>query len=145
MSLTENEIAENTQLLNEASYIGDIQKVQRLLPVSDPKQNDSQTLAIAARTGNSDLVQILIPVSEPLKNGSWALRAAVKYEHKECVMLLLPVCDYQLVLKSLPKHGIKPTFLHTCINEYEALLQKERLSNTLDEVVQCKNSVKRKL
>lgn len=173
--LTKEQTENNTTLLVKASHNGDINEVKRLVPISDPKAHSSYALLTAclyghtevvklllpvsdpmvensyplraaARAGYLDIVKLLLPVSEPKAQGSYALRLAAQEGHIECVTLLLPVSDYQLVVKKLLDENKDVTLLQQCIDEYESLQQKERLTIQVDKVVENANkSVKRKM
>ena len=64
--------AEFNQLLENAARAGDVLEVERLLPLSDPKANDSSALRWAAQNGHLDVVKLLLPVSAPKVNDSLA-------------------------------------------------------------------------
>ena len=87
------DIQHNTSLLIAAAMQGDHTEVERLIPISDPKINDSQALYFAAANGHAHCVERLIPVSDPLSSDSLALRLAVGNKHVACVKLLLPLSD----------------------------------------------------
>ena len=67
------QVKHNTQRLMDASEVGDLDAVKRLIPVSDPKSKDSAALRLAARNGHLERVKLLIPVSEPKINSSDSL------------------------------------------------------------------------
>lgn len=85
----------NTNLLIAAAISGNITEVERLIPLSDAKANDSQALYFAATNGHLRCVELLIPVSDPLSGDSLALRMAVCNSQVACAKLLLPVSDPQ--------------------------------------------------
>lgn len=93
--MTNTDIETNSKLLIQASFMGDIQAVKRLLPVSDPKFRDSSALWWAAENGHTEIVELLIPVSDPNaeKGGSNPLGWAAENGNIECVKLLIPVSD----------------------------------------------------
>lgn len=130
---------------------GYIDCVKLLIPVSDPKQNNSAALLYASEHGYTEIVQLLIPVSDPKANGSWALQAAVKENQINAIKLLIPVSDYTLVMQTLLNNKnvynrYDTTVFQQCIDEYEALQQKNHLQDTIDEVVENKlHLVKRKM
>ena len=62
-----------------------------LIPVSEPKLNDSYALYCAAAHGHTECVKLLIAVSDATANCSMALRAAAAEGHVECLKLLIPV------------------------------------------------------
>lgn len=173
--LTQHNIKHNTKLLVRASKKGDCDEVKRLIPVSDPKANysdalggaaenghiecvkllipvsnpkamNSYALRWAAYSGHMECVKILIPVSDPKEDNSAALRFAAQGKHIECVKLLIPMSDCNRALSTLQNYGEDTTFLQQCVDEYEALQQQQRLTQTLDAVSNTKNnSIKRKL
>lgn len=172
---TQTDIELNTKLLTQACLIGDLKTIQRLIPISnhptgdysytlrraatlgyidiveflipfsDPKAQHSEALSRAAMYGHTDIVRLLLPVSDPTANGCQALKLAAKYGNVDIIKLLLPVSDYQLVLQKNIGHT-GAVFLQPCIDEYETLLQKERLHNTLAHIDESKsNNAKRKI
>lgn len=86
---------ENTELLFEAAQDGNVEEVRRLIPISNPKHNDSLALQVAASYGHTDCVKLLIPVSDPKTNDSAALGWAARYGSIECLKLLIAVSDTQ--------------------------------------------------
>lgn len=83
-------IEQNTKLLMEAARAGNAVEVMRLIPLSDPKANDSGALIYAASGGHTECVKLLIPVSAPKSS---ALHLAAAKGHTECIRLLLPLFD----------------------------------------------------
>lgn len=79
--------------LVEAAKNGDVERVRRLLPVSDPKAGKSFALRLAAVNGHEECVRLLLPGSDPKAEDSQALRLAAGNGHEECVRLLLPHSD----------------------------------------------------
>lgn len=127
-------IQHNTQLLREAAKAGNAEDVQRLIPLSDPKDCDSLALRTAATLGHTECVELLIPVSNvfsdslrwaahnghvrcvelliletPPQNGSKALQWAAEHGHTECVKLLIPISnpkeDNSLALQLAVQNG----------------------------------------
>lgn len=109
---------EHTRLLKEAAYYGRIDEVRRLIPISDPTDNDSEALRNAvsqghlecakllavvsdaymglkesAWHGNVDLLAFFIPLCDPKTEDSIALHWAARHGYFECVELLLPHSD----------------------------------------------------
>ncbi|WP_447896642.1 ankyrin repeat domain-containing protein [Stenotrophomonas acidaminiphila] len=82
-----------TRDLQRAALNGDVDEVKRLIPVSDPKADDSYALSIAAMNGHLECVKALIPVSDPKADESEALKLAAERGHADCVELLIPVSD----------------------------------------------------
>ena len=83
-------IEDNTRLLIQAAERGDAVEVQRLIPISNPKGNDSEALYVAAIYGHARCVELLIGVSDPQANGSYGLKMAARNGHTQCVKLLIP-------------------------------------------------------
>jgi len=79
-----------TQKLIEAAQQGNMTEVLRLIPLANPKDQDSEALAQAARHGHVDCVQALIPVSDPPADNSFALWIAANQGHSDCVTALIP-------------------------------------------------------
>lgn len=79
--------------LQFAALNGHTEIVERLIPISDPKTNNSKALQNAAKNGHLECVRLLIPVSDPKADESEALRRAVFHGHLEVVRELLPVSD----------------------------------------------------
>ena len=143
--LTVKQIQNNTCLLIEASNLGSIDIVKKLIPVSEPKTDNSIALRCAAFYGYKEIVQLLLPVSDPKVNDSEALQRAAEFGYLDIVKILIPVSDYQLVLKKNMDNTGK-VLLRQCIDEYEALQQKELLNNTLLHIDANKsNNAKRKM
>lgn len=117
-----------TQALGEAVRRGQAEATKLLLPVSDPKENDSYALRCAVENGHTDIVELLIPVSNPKALESTALFFAINKNNKDLIELLIPVSDYPLLIQKRPT----PLFLE-CVEKYETLQLKERLNNTLAE------------
>lgn len=134
----------NSDALRWAVVYGQTDVVKRLIPISNPHANNSRALFWAAAHGFADIVQLLIPVSDPKICKSSALRAAVRNTHLECIKLLLPVSDYNSVLAEMVS-PIEIALLQNCIDEHEIQQQKERLQKSLTDVSDCKTSNKRKV
>ena len=83
----------NTELLFEAARDGNTEDIQRLIPISDPKNNDSMALQVAASYGHTECVKLLIPVSDPKANNSAALGWSAEYGSTEALKILIPVSD----------------------------------------------------
>ena len=83
----------HTQFLILASDYGRLEIIKDLIPISDPKANDSEALRNAANYGFKDCVKALIPVSDPKANDSEALRNAAFKGHVEIVNTLIPISD----------------------------------------------------
>lgn len=96
-----NPKANNSFALVAAARKGFAACVQRLIPVSNPKDRDSHALMMAAQNGNTECVELLIPVSDPKANHSIALFVASRNRHRHCIDLLIEVCDAELVLQRL--------------------------------------------
>ena len=79
--------------LHKAVEQGNKEIVKLLIPVSDPKTDESYALRLAVEYEHIDIVKLLIPVSDPTAQESWALRWAANIGHIECVKLLVPVSD----------------------------------------------------
>lgn len=173
-TLTEKDIEDNTYFLIRASEKGDINEVERLIPISnpqahnskalwisalhgyidivkillpfsDPKAKDSLALQMAALRGHVDIVKLLIPVTDPTAENSDALRFAADKQHIECVKLLIPVSNCNDVLEQMNKYLMDTTFFQQCVDEYEAMLQKDRLIKILKNTGGHTNTIKRKI
>lgn len=94
-------IYHNTQLLIDAVKRGDAAGIQRLIPSSCPKYNNSDALKWAAVYGHTQCVKLLIPVSDPKAYNSNSLFMAAREGHTACVDLLFEVSDPQTVLHRL--------------------------------------------
>lgn len=91
----------NNEALRRAAAHGHVECVKMLIPVSNPKHNDSSALQWAAANGYVACVKELIPVSEPKTHNNEALVAAAFYGHHECVDLLFDVCNPEDALEEL--------------------------------------------
>lgn len=144
--LSIKEIVKNTPLLLQASQLGDVDTVKKLIPLSDPKAEDSYALRAAAHNGHKDIVELLIPVSNPKAKNSYALQWAAEKGHKEIVELLIPVSDYHIVLQSMYNYKEDATLLQQCIDKHESQLLKDKLYQQLDHIsLTRQHSVKRKM
>lgn len=86
-----NPRADDSLALSWAAGSGSIEAVQALLPFSDPLAGDSNALATAAREGHTEIVALLIPLSDPKAKGSRALWQAADNGRLKALKLLLPV------------------------------------------------------
>lgn len=82
--------------LTLAAMLGYFDIVQLLIPVSDPKANNSEALRFAAEFGHAAVVEVLIPVSDPKAADSQAFMKAVHNGHQKCIDLLISVSDPQV-------------------------------------------------
>ena len=87
-----NDIETNTELLIRAAQEGDTNEVQRLIPLSAPKEQHSQALLQAVRKIHVDCIKVLIPVSNP-KDYNDLFLEAVKVGHEPSIELLMAVAD----------------------------------------------------
>jgi ankyrin repeat protein len=77
-----------------AATYGGINVIKRLLPLVDPKENESAALRLAVNDGRDlNIVKLLLPVSDPKAKDSEALRTAAATGNMEMLELLLPVSD----------------------------------------------------
>ncbi len=79
-----------SSLLQLAAESGHLEIVRLLLPLSEPKANNSLALCHAARCGHLEVVKLLLPVSDPLAANSLALYCAATKGDLEVVRALLP-------------------------------------------------------
>lgn len=86
-------LVRNTLALIDAADSGQLDIVQALIPVSDPKAENSEALRLAALGGHLDVVRALIPVSDPKADHSVALASATASGSLAVVRELIPVCD----------------------------------------------------
>lgn len=115
-------------------------------PVQTTIEHNTKLLQKASVRIHTKHVKRLIPVSNPKIGFSEALQEASKNGHIECIKLLIPVSDYKKVIKQMQKYHQDITTLQQCIDEYETLQQKERLTHILDAVSNKQNnSNKRKM
>ena len=84
-----------------AIQLSQIDEVKRLIPLCNPKHNDSAALWHAATIGNVECLQLLVPVCDPKASNSLALRCALYYQHTDCVVLLHPLSNVKTALKYL--------------------------------------------
>lgn len=73
------------QELIEAALHGDAQRLEELIPISNPKAHASEALQLAAEGGFVECVRRLIPVSDPTAAGNNPLFGAALFGHP-------PVC-----------------------------------------------------
>ena len=81
------------EALRSAARNGRAECLGLLIPISDPKADDSSALSWAARNGHLKCVELLIPVSDPKASGSQALAFAAWAGHVECVKRLIPISN----------------------------------------------------
>lgn len=94
----------NNRLLKSAAYHGRIEDVARLIPISDPTDENSEALRLALAVGQLECVQQrLIPVSNIRDGDSGALFATCEYEYNDCIDVLFEESDVCAVLHNL-KH-----------------------------------------
>ncbi|EKT4440971.1 ankyrin repeat domain-containing protein [Stenotrophomonas maltophilia] len=86
-----NPRADESLALSWAARSGSVEAVEALLPFTDPLASDSNALVHAAREGHAEIVALLIPLSDPKANGNRALWEAATHGHLNIVKLLLPV------------------------------------------------------
>ena len=80
---------DQTHQLITAAAKGDVERVLKLIPKSQPKWQSSEALHQAAFKGHLDVVRALIPVSTPTARYSQALKAAARFGHTEVVQELV--------------------------------------------------------
>lgn len=95
-------------LLVAAAAEGNISEIQRLIPLTNPKNGDSAALRYAVANGNIDCVKLLLPVSDPKALNSQILRDAVENNQIECLKILLPLTD--------PKSQDSGALYDSCVN-----------------------------
>lgn len=71
-----------------------------LIPVSDPFDFP---LYHVVGNGHTECVRLLIPISNPKFNNSYSLHLAVLHSHTACIDLLVGVSDASLVLHNLQR------------------------------------------
>lgn len=166
-----NDIAHNTTLLIQAATIGDAAEVQRLIPVSDPKFDDSRALRTAAEKGHFECVKLLAAVSDPKSMNSKALEWAAYIGHLEMLQFLIPLCNpkdrnsYSLQMALYGKHLdcldelIPVSDPEAALQEYKKVYRGEQNKYDLlqqsiaryqrkmlhDHIKECGTHVKRKL
>lgn len=76
-----------------AAKLEKVSLLEWLIPLSDPKFNDSEPLYVAARNKCEQTVALLIPVSNPRIRESRALKTAAAYGSLPIIKMLIPVSD----------------------------------------------------
>ena len=94
-------IEHNTQLLFDAIERNNMDEVHRLIPVSDPKADNSWALELAAFKGNIECVKLLIPLCRPKANQSRALQWAMLNNNDPMIDLLYPVSSPKSAITAL--------------------------------------------
>lgn len=79
----------NNRLLKSAAYHGRIEDVARLIPISDPTDENSEALRLAVAEGHLDVARMLVPFS----NAFIGLKEAAWYGRVEFLRFLKTVCD----------------------------------------------------
>lgn len=77
----------------DAVESGDLEKVRALLPVSDPKAENSYALMASSLRDDKDMIELLLPHSDAKAGSSMALQMAAEGSNSETVELLLPHSD----------------------------------------------------
>lgn len=85
----------DSQPLSLAALLGNVDVIELIIPISDPKALDSIALRNAAENGRVECVKILLPHSDPLAQNSAALGEAISAGHVECARLLLPFSNVE--------------------------------------------------
>ena len=98
-----------------------------LIPVSNPKVNNSIALRFAAESGYIEIVKLLIPVSDPKAKDNYALRRAAEYGHTEIVKLLIPVSDPKLY----GNKSLRCAIYNRCIEIAKLLTPLSEIDNDL--------------
>ena len=80
---------DKTNELIAAAAKGDVERVLKLIPKSQPKWQSSEALHQAAQKGHLDVVRALIPVSTPTARYSQALKASARFGHLDVVRELV--------------------------------------------------------
>lgn len=112
---------------------GNLGEVRRLIPVS-PMELRSRALLRAVELENFDMVALLLPVSDPKINNSVCLRAAARTKNDVMVDLLYDVSEPQKVLKDLQLYNDERVggYLSTRVkaDQERAILQNIDCANT---------------
>ena len=91
-------------------------------------------LAAIAWGGHKECVRLLLPVSDPKAQDSYALRGSALYGHVECVKLLLPVsgalCEIDGLFEAVIESG-QATMAALLVEAEPRLLDKINLSQRL--------------
>lgn len=121
----------NSEALKRAAHKGQRECLEILIPVSDPKHEDSEALYLAVASENIHCIKLLLPVSDPTAMNSQALQLAVQSEWREGMELLSPVSDVFAAFKQLrlSTAGYSDTIEKSeqYIHHYLNTLQKETL------------------
>lgn len=124
--------AKNSLALRMAVQNGWLEVVKVLMPVSDIKAEKSTALILASAKGFGEIVKELLPQSSPKAQNSRALGAAVQHGHPACVELLYPVSHPIAALKKLKfRFPNRPEKWQVL----EDLMQSERQRKLLQKVV----------
>lgn len=148
LPLITNMAVKNNVLAWAAEY-GHIEIVKLLIPVCEPTANYSHALRMASSSGNVEIFKLLFPLTLSTNNVDFELKLALQYaavhQHTDIIEHMLPHIDYNTVFRSLLSNSLDATALQQCIEKYEALQQKEQLTQSLQTTVQSLPSHKRKL
>lgn len=91
----------NSEALYFAVHLNDTVLVKMLLPFSDANAGNCRALCAAVRGDNHELVNFLIPHCDPTLGQSAALQETVVYKNQELFDLLCPVSNIQDVWESI--------------------------------------------
>lgn len=129
--LIAEDIQLNTTALWCAAVRGQANCVKTLIPVSDPKFDNSCALEAAARGGHLECVKLLLPVSDP----NAALKEALINKHEECAEILYPYSNLAQTIYELNQYfyNTPDTPHQTWVNEWLACKQHEVLTAVVGE------------
>lgn len=106
--LSEGVDPSHSDALSRAAYKGYSECVKLLIPLSDPKRDNSYALCMAAGSGHAECVKILIPVSDPKSDDSNALRWSARNGHIDSFRLLLPVSAPLIEMEGILDEALEP-------------------------------------
>lgn len=93
---------------------------------------------------SEEIFDIVLPLFNKTQNNDALIKAGYENNNKTLIQKLIPLADYYYAEEFLANKGVAHTLLTECIYEYEALLQRQTLQESIKDI--SNNSVnKRKM
>lgn len=135
-----------TSILTWAISVGNQKTFDLLLPLSDPKAEDSSALVRAVTENRREIFDILLPLSNPNADNGAAFREAIGLGRAHFVEVLYPLVDVQKAVEYV--RDDQPYFYEEFCRKFyimEAKMQKNMLNNNIGEQALKSQSGSRKM
>lgn len=111
------------------------------------KNTFGTALCKAAYEGHLQIVQFLLPISNPKSNNSEALRLAAHQNNKDIIRELIPFSNTEAAILAAKANFYNTSLLETLVEEYNALAQQKRIQEQVHHIEDKKpqQAVKRKM